>query len=75
MGGPKVEEDFHSLTLQSNLCTITTLGTPKKWPLFRGWPLLRGWSKIVGKFIVGHVIQAGHRRQMVVVQKWSLAQV
>jgi hypothetical protein len=69
LGGPKVEEDFHSHTLQSNLCTITILGTPKK------WPLLRGWSKIVGKFIVGHVIQAGHRRQMVVVQKWSLAKV
>ena len=26
----------HILCVKSNLCTTTTLGTPKKWPLFRG---------------------------------------
>jgi hypothetical protein len=24
------------MKVQSNLCTAATLGTPKKWPLFRG---------------------------------------
>jgi hypothetical protein len=38
--------------VQSNLCTTATLGTPKKWPLFKGWPLFRGWSKILGKVVV-----------------------
>jgi hypothetical protein len=26
----------HQQEVQSNLCTTATLGTPKKWPLFRG---------------------------------------
>jgi hypothetical protein len=41
----------------SNLCTTATLGTPKKWPMFRWWLLFRGWSKILGKVIVGLVGQ------------------
>jgi hypothetical protein len=40
------------LNLQSNLCTTATLGTPKKWPLFKGWPLFRGWSKILGSLFI-----------------------
>ena len=66
------------LSVQSNLCTTATLGTPKKWPLFRGWPLFKGWSKILGKLIVGLVEQgiwAGHCWQVAVVQRWPLAQV
>ncbi len=63
---------------QLNLCTTATLGTPKKWPLFRGWPLFRVWSRILGKVIVGLVgqgISAGRCWQVSIVQRWPLAQV
>ncbi len=66
------------LQIQSNLCTTATLGTPKKWPLFRGWPLFRVWSKILGNVILGLVrqgIRAGRCWQVAVVQRWPLAQV
>jgi hypothetical protein len=69
---------FTVFVIQSNLCTTATLGTPKKWPLFRGWPLFRVWSKILGKVIIGLVgqgIWAGRCWQVAVVQRWSLAQV
>jgi hypothetical protein len=50
--------------MQSNLCTTATLGTTKKWPLFRGWPLFRVWSKILGKVIVRLVGPLGDLGQL-----------
>ena len=52
-----IKISFLIKNIQSNLCTTATLGTPKKWPLFRGW------SKILSKLIVGLVgkrIKTGH---------------
>ena len=42
-------------TVQYTQSTMTTLGTPKKWPMFRWWLLFRRWSKILDKVTVGLV--------------------
>jgi hypothetical protein len=44
--------DNNCIIVQSNLCKTTTLGTPKKWPLYRGGRSLEVFqSKLVLKLI------------------------
>jgi hypothetical protein len=46
--------------LQSSLCTMTNLGTPKKWSLFRGVSKVQNMRKFPFCFSWGQKTQAGH---------------
>ncbi len=66
------------MKIQSNLCTTTTLGTPKKWPLCRGGRYTEGDQIFINEFINNFSmlgIRPGRCWQVVVVQRWSLTQV
>jgi hypothetical protein len=59
------------LTVQSNYCTMATLGTQKKWPLYRGGRSVEGFqSKLVSRLacpdFVRPLLTGGHYSEVVI---------
>jgi hypothetical protein len=69
---------FSFFNIQSNLCTAATLETPKKWPLFPGGRYTEVDQIFINQVIISLSLlglRPGRCWQVVVVQRWSLAQV
>jgi hypothetical protein len=71
----RVRNKLINLVIQSNLSTIATLGTPKKWPLFKGYGIRHCYSqfKTIQFWRIG--AQTGRCKKVAAVQRLPLTQV